>query len=87
MAIGSDLQKKLNKTFEASSTIEDSFRGNDLTILTNESGEATTVFIGKRRPDGSISGERYSRRIIRDQDGTIIKNHWDNKGKTSGFKR
>lgn len=81
MAIGAILEKKLSKIFEPSSNIDLSFKGNDLTILTNEQGEAVTLFIGKRKNNGNISGERYARRLVKDENGKIIKSHWDNKGK------
>lgn len=85
MAIGAELEKKLRKTYEPSSTLPLTFKGNDMTIVTNDQGEATTLFIGKRNPNGSISGERYVRKIVKDEKGKIVKSHWDNKGKVSSF--
>lgn len=81
MAIGAELEKKLSKLYEPSSTIEATFKGNDITILTNKDGEAVTLFIGKRKENNAIAGERYSRRIVKDKEGKIIKSHWDNQGK------
>lgn len=76
------LEKKLGNPFPPGSRIEDTFRGKDLTIITNESGEAVTLFIGKRNDrDGSIKGERYVRRIQRNDDLSIRKSHWECKGK------
>lgn len=58
--------------------------GKDLTFITNEHGEPVTLFIGQRREDGSINGERYVRRIVRAPDSREIqKSHWENKGKVS----
>ena len=81
MAIGKELEKKLSKTYEPSSTIDLKFKGNDLTIVTNKEGEAVTLFIGKRKENNAIVGERYSRRIVKDKEGKIIKSHWDNQGR------
>ncbi len=83
MPIQPDLETRLGKPFPPDSRVEDSFRGKDLTILTNDKGEAVTLFIGKRNIDGSIKGERYVRRIIRNDDDSILKSHWDCKGKVT----
>ncbi len=78
------LEEKLNKIYEPSSRIDDVFKGNAITFITNDSGEPITVFIGKRNPDGSINGERYVRRIQREEGSHVIKkSHWDNKGKVT----
>jgi hypothetical protein len=82
MGLGVKLIKKLEKPFPPNSRTDDSFRGNDFTVFSNEAGEAVTFFIGKRKEDGDIHGERYSRRIVKDASGKIIKSHWDLKGKT-----
>jgi len=81
MALGASLIRKLEKKFPAKSNIEGSFRGNDLTIITNELGEAVTLFVGKRKENGDIKGEHYVRRINKGKAGETIKSHWDNKGK------
>lgn len=81
MAIGTELEKKLSKLYEPSSTLDLKFKGNDITIVTNKEGEAVTLFIGKRKDNNIITGERYSRRIIKDKEGKIIKSHWDNQGR------
>jgi len=82
MALGDKLIKKLEKPLPPNSRHDDSFRGTDYAVFSNEHGEAVTLFIGKRKPDGDIQGERYSRRILKDGSGNIIKSHWDLKGKT-----
>jgi hypothetical protein len=81
MALGSKLIKKLEKSFPPKTKIEDEFRGNDLSIVTNDLGEAITLFIGQRKENGDIRGEHYVRKIVKDQAGKITKSHWDNKGK------
>lgn len=84
MALSERLVKKLNKKYIPKTRIEDVFKGNDITFITNELGEPVTLFIGNRRQDGAIKGERYVRRIVRSEDGSkILKSHWDNKGKVS----
>jgi hypothetical protein len=88
MAIGPDLEKKLNKKYSPSSRIDDTFRGNDMTFITNELGEPVTLFFGKRQPDGAIKGERYVRTIKRKEDTEEIQSsHWDNKGKITRYNR
>jgi hypothetical protein len=76
------LDQKLSKIYEPSSRIDDVFKGYDITFITNEHGEPVTLFFGKRRPDGAIAGERYTRTIKR-QPGTmqVLSSHWDLRGK------
>lgn len=84
MAMHAKLEEKLSKTYLPSSRIDDTFKGNDITFITNEFGEPVTVFIGKRRTDGAIVGERYVRRIQRERESQVIrKSHWECKGKVS----
>ncbi|MBC6608113.1 hypothetical protein H8B13_14900 [Hymenobacter sp. BT188] len=74
---------KLNKIYEPSATIDDVFKGHDITFVTNENGEPVMLFIGKRRPDGVIIGERYKRTIKRASgDAQAAASHWDLKGKS-----
>ena len=87
MPLNSTLEKRLSKKYTPSTTLEDTYNGKDITIVTNENGDAITLFIGKRNPDGSIAGERYTRRIQYAPDNTsIVKSHWDLKGKVTRFK-
>jgi len=82
MPLHPELDKKLSKIFEPKATINDVFKGYDITFVTNENGEPVTLYFGKRRPDGLIAGERFSRTIKRAADGTTVKSsHWDNHGK------
>lgn len=84
MPLGTDLETKLTKKFTPDSRVEDNFRGKDLTLVINKAGDAITLFIGKRNPDGSITGERYVRKIQYASDKeTIIKSHWELKGKVN----
>ncbi|MFC6998613.1 hypothetical protein [Rufibacter roseus] len=84
MPISPKLEAKLSKRFAPDAKIEDTFAGNDLTFITDNLGNPITLFIGKRRPDGAISGERYVRRIKFEADGETIKSsHWEGKGKVT----
>lgn len=84
MALGPRLVDKLSKLYAPDSRLDQHYNGKDLTIITNELGEAITLFIGRRLEDGAISGERYVRKIIRDpQTKKIQRSHWDLKGKVS----
>ena len=82
MPLHPELDKKLSKLYEPSTTIDDVFKGYDITFRTNEHGEPVLLFFGKRRPDGLIVGERFTRTIKRQPDSQEVKSsHWDNQGK------
>jgi hypothetical protein len=84
MSLNPALEAKLAKPYAASARLDESFRGKDITFITDKAGQAVTLFIGKRNPDGSIAGERYVRHIQYAPDGqTIVKSHWDFKGKVT----
>lgn len=82
--LGKDLEAKLNKRYLASSRVDATFRGKDITFFTNDLGEPVTLFIGTRREDGDINGECYVKRIKERVGDKIVKSHWDNKGKIKG---
>ena len=82
MALNKKITYFLEKIFAPDARIDDRMLGKDLTFVTNERGEPVTLFIGTRRPDGAITGERYVRTIVRKPNSTdILKSHWDLKGK------
>ena len=85
MPLHPEPDKQLRKTYEPSARPDDVFKGYDITFLTNELGEPTTLFFGRRRPDGLIAGKRYTRntRTIKRQPGgeEVKASHWDNQGK------
>lgn len=58
------------------------FRGIDLAVKTDSEGNPVVVFVGRKQADGKIKGERYTRTLLRDGNGNLIKDHWDRKGKT-----
>ena len=81
MPLHPQLADKLAKRYPPSETIDDKFKGHDITFVTNAAGEPVTLFLGRRQPDGHIAGQRYVRTIHRTPDGQqIIRSHWDLKG-------
>jgi hypothetical protein len=83
MKLSEDLVKKLSKKHEPSSMIHDTFRGNDIAFKTDEEGNAIQLFVGKRKEDGTIKGERFARTLKRDKEGKVFKDHWEMKGKAT----
>ena len=81
MKIGEPLLKIINKLYQPSSTQELKFGRYDLVLQTDKEGRAILLFLGQKMDNGQIKGERFSRHIVTDRDGNIIKDHWDNKGK------
>ena len=67
--------------YEPSTMINMRFKGNDVSFKTDEEGNPILLFIGKKREDGMIKGDRYARRLLKDTNGVVIKDHWDYKGK------
>ena len=83
MKLGEQLIKKISGRFEPLSTLRLRFRNNDLVLKTDKEGNAIQLFIGKANAEGIIKGDRYSRSLIRDRDGLLIKDYWERKGKAS----
>ncbi|HYC86264.1 MAG TPA: hypothetical protein VEB86_13620 [Chryseosolibacter sp.] len=83
MALSEHLKFKLRKTYEASAFVSMKYRGNDLDFKTDAEGNPISLFIGRRTRNGSIKGERYTRMLKKNPDGTIVKDHWDYKGRSS----
>lgn len=81
MKLGPQLIILLNKIYEPSSTIDTVFNRHNLIFKTDEKGRPILAFIGTKDSSGKIKGERFARRLLTDQDGKVIKDHWDNKGK------
>ncbi len=79
--IGKSLEAYLKKCYTPSSRIEMTFKGKEITFITNTNGEPITLFLGKRKANGDISGEMFSRRIKKIENGLIKESHWDNQGK------
>jgi hypothetical protein len=83
MKLGRDLQVKLNKQYEPNSLISMKYKGNDIAFKTDVDGNPVLLFIGRKTNDDKIKGERYKRTLKIDLLGTIVKDHWELKGKAS----
>ncbi|HYG02520.1 MAG TPA: hypothetical protein VD927_08740 [Chryseosolibacter sp.] len=83
MALSEHLEKTLKKKYEPSSMVTFKYKGNDVSLKTDPEGNGIMLFIGKSTRDGKINGERYARRLLKDRDGKIIKDHWERKGKAT----
>lgn len=83
MKLGEDLQKRLRAKFEPGTMIESTYKGKDMAFKTDNEGNAVFLFIGKKNERGFVIGERFQRVLIKDKEGKIIKDHWDNKGKAT----
>lgn len=79
--LGKTLEALMKKTYKPASRVDMTFKGKDLTFITNQNGEPITLFLGKRKENGDISGEMFSRRIKKLENGLIKESHWDNQGK------
>jgi len=81
MKLGIKLLKELNKKYTPSSLIPIRFGRYDVALKTDEEGNPILVFIGEANSEGIIKGNRFTRVLIKNPDGKIIKDHWDHKGK------
>jgi hypothetical protein len=75
--------KILSHAYEPSSLIERKFKRYDLAFKTDDAGRPILLFLGEKDENGKISGMRYARRLLLDENGKIVKDHWDCKGKAS----
>ncbi|WP_114791318.1 hypothetical protein U0035_00245 [Niabella yanshanensis] len=82
MKLGPPIQKILQKRYPPLSIVEKTFGNHDLAFKTDEEGFPILLFLGKKQADGRIKGDRFARRLVK-QDGQIIKDHWDHKGKAT----
>ncbi|WP_240163626.1 hypothetical protein [Spirosoma taeanense] len=53
----------------------------DLAMKTDEAGNPILLFIGQADEQGMIKGDQFTRRLIKDENGVTLKDHWDYKGK------
>jgi hypothetical protein len=82
MKLGKDVYKVLEKTYEPDTVIERKMGRYHLAFKTDNFGRAILLFVGKADDHGKIKGERFARRLVTDSTGKVIKDHWDNMGKT-----
>jgi hypothetical protein len=80
MSLGPAILKLLSKKYAANAFIEMRFQRYDLGFKTDEEGNPILLFMGKKDPSGKIRSHRYSRRLVKDTHGNIVKDHWDDKG-------
>lgn len=83
MKLGKDIFKVLEKTYEPDTVIERKMGRYDLAFKTDDFGRPVLLFVGLADEHGKIKGERFARRLLTDASGKVIKDHWDNKGKTN----
>lgn len=83
MRLNEDLLNILSKTYEKSALINSSYKRKDISFKTDEEGNPVLLFIGVRSEDGTVKGERHARTLKRDQEGNIVKDHWELKGKAT----
>jgi len=81
MKIGESLLKHLNKKYEPARMVNFKFGRYDVAMKTDDEGNPMLLFIGKANEEGMIKGDHYSRRLLKDASGAVIKDHWDYKGK------
>lgn len=82
MKLGKDILKLLSQTYAADTMIERHMGKHSLAFQTDSYGRPVLLFLGKKDGQGKTKGERFSRRFATDAAGHIIKDHWDNKGRT-----
>ena len=75
--------KIVNKTYTPDSMIELKSGRYDLVFKTDKVGRPILLFMGQKEENGRIKGERYARRLLTDETGRVLKDHWDHKGKAS----
>jgi hypothetical protein len=81
MKMGERLLKHLDKRYEPSTLITFRFGRYDVATKTDEEGNPFLVFIGQADERGIIKGDKFDRQLIKDDNGSVIRSHWDYKGK------
>ena len=80
MPLSPALIKKLGQKFEPNTMTDMVFKGNALSFKTDNEGNPIQLFLGKRKDNGNIKGDRYARTLKKDREGKVIKDHWERKG-------
>lgn len=83
MPLSEDIIKKISHKFAPSSTQWLRQGRHDVALIVDEDGNAVQLFIGKKDEQGKVIGERYTRTLVYDNSGAVVKDHWDQKGKSS----
>lgn len=75
--------KILSKIYQPDTMVELKFKRYDLAFKTDLKGRPILLFIGEKDVNGKIKGDRYARRFLENNEGILLKDHWDHKGKAS----
>lgn len=78
---GAPLRKILKKIYLPKQTTELRFGRYDIALQTDTLGLPILLFTGRRDEKGRIKGERFTRNLLMDEEGNILKDQWDCKGK------
>jgi hypothetical protein len=81
MRIGAKLLKVISKKYPPASLIPARFERYDLAMKTDDEGNVVVLFIGNANDQGIIKGDRFTRVLVKDESGKLLKDHWDYKGK------
>jgi len=81
MPLKPGLLKKLAEPYPPNELVQLRFKGLDAAVRIGPDGRAWQLFLGKLDHTGRIRGERYVRTFKMDAHGTVIKDHWDRKGR------
>ncbi|HEX9956863.1 MAG TPA: hypothetical protein VGA96_06400 [Fibrella sp.] len=81
MKIGERLLKQVTKKYEPSKLVRFTFNRYDVALKTDEEGNPILLFIGKADEQGTIKGDQFARRLLKNAAGVVVKDHWDYKGK------
>jgi hypothetical protein len=81
MKIGERLLKQISKKYEPSTLVRFVFNRYDVALKTDEDGNPVLLFIGKADERGIIKGNQFARRLLKNEAGVLLKDHWDYKGK------
>lgn len=83
MKFNDAILKILHRTYDPDTMVELRYKTFDLSLKTDKDGNPILLFMGKRNDQGIVKGERYARTLKYNQDGTVLKDHWELKGKAS----
>jgi hypothetical protein len=82
MKIGDRLLKQLGRQYKPDTLVTQKIGRQDAAFKTDDQGNPVVLFIGKMTSEGKIHGERFTRVLLKDAEGKVIKDHWDRKGNT-----
>jgi hypothetical protein len=83
-ALNEPILKLMNRTYEPQRIVELTFGRYDLAFKTDPQGRPVLLFMGKKdQTTGKIKGERFARRLVQDDAGLVLKDHWDKKGRAT----